>query len=52
MEVGGWVQVSLGILFLENRPKIAFGIFFTLQSPLAASNYSVCCFMHRGVNLG
>ena len=24
MEVGGWVQVSLGIFFvLENRPKIA-----------------------------
>ena len=22
MEVGGWVQVSLGICFLENRPKI------------------------------
>ena len=23
MEVGGWVQVSLGIFFVENRPKIA-----------------------------
>ena len=23
MEVGGWVQVSLGIFFLENHPKIA-----------------------------
>ena len=22
MEVGGWVQVSLGVCFLENRPKI------------------------------
>ena len=23
MEVGGWVQVSLGSLFFENHPKIA-----------------------------
>ena len=23
MEVGGWVQVSLGYFFLENHPKIA-----------------------------
>ena len=23
MEVGGWVQVSLGIFLFENRPKIA-----------------------------
>ena len=23
MEVGGWVQASLGIFLLENRPKIA-----------------------------
>ena len=23
MEVGGWVQVSLGIFVVENRPKIA-----------------------------
>ena len=23
MEVGGWVQVSLGIFLVENHPKIA-----------------------------
>ena len=41
MEVGGWVQVSLGFLFvLENHPKIAlnqyryFGVVYLV--------YSVC----------
>ena len=24
--VGGWVQVSLGYLFLENRPKIVLNL--------------------------
>ena len=36
MEVDGWVQVSLGIFFLENHPKIAlnqyryFGVVHTI----------------------
>ncbi len=40
MEVGGWVQVSLGFLFLENHPKIPlnqyryFGVVYHV--------YSVC----------
>ena len=44
MEVGGWVQVSLGIfIFLENYPKIArnqywyFGVVYHL--------YSVCIYI-------
>ena len=40
MELGGWVQVSLGIFFVENHPKIAlnqckyFGLVYHV--------YSVC----------
>ena len=29
MEVGGWVQVSLGIFFVENHPKIALNHYNT-----------------------
>ena len=42
MEVGGWVQVSLGIFFLENHPKIPpnqyryFGVVYHM--------YSVCIY--------
>ena len=50
MEVGGWVQVSLWIFFLENHPKIAlnqyryFGVVYHM--------YSVCiyCTLLKVVN--
>ena len=52
MEVGGWVQVSLGIcLFVENHPKIAlnqcryFGVVyhnvFCLYTLLKVVRYSI-----------
>ena len=41
MEVGGWVQVSLGILLLlENRPKIALNQYWYFGVVLNV--YSVC----------
>ena len=45
MEVGGWVQVSLWIFFVENRPKIAlnqywyFGVVYHV--------YSVCTYIAK-----
>ena len=29
MEVGGWVHVSLGFFYLENRPKIALNQYWS-----------------------
>ena len=43
MEVGGWVQVSLGFFFLENHPNILlnqyryFGVVYHM--------YSVCIYI-------
>ena len=43
MEVGGWVQVTFGIFFMENHPKIAlnqygyFGVVYHM--------YSVCIYI-------
>ena len=45
MEVDGWAQVSLGIFFVENRPKIAlnqywyFGVVYHV--------YSVCIYIAK-----
>ena len=45
MEVGGWVQVLLGIFFLENHPKIALNHFISLEY-LIYHVYSVCIYMY------
>ena len=44
MEVGGWVQVSLGIcLFVENCPKIAPNQYWVLWSRIPCV---LCLYMH------
>ena len=40
MEVGGWVQVSLGIFFLESRPEIALNQYWYFGDVYYV--YSVC----------
>ena len=56
MEVGGWVQVSLGF-FLENRPKIAlnqnwyFGVVYHVYSVGIYTDNSCYLYWLLGLNL-
>ena len=45
MEVDGWVQVSLGIQLLENRPKIAIpgpGTIYNVFKACLGAQLTIC----------
>ena len=50
MEVGGWVQVSLGFFLVENHPKIALNQYRYLVKVVSVIMIGVFCPCQRWVS--